>query len=300
MTVYTDSANRTVYLDIPVIANTGTIDVEVLDDGEIVYEPATVAYEDGRYSFTLPFVLARADKDYRVHWKFTYTENGTSQEFEEYTTVHVITPVLTEREVREIHPNATDDEVVKIERAVRAIIQAHTGQSFGKFNGSYSVRGNDENALMLPARLLELHAVNQLEDNPERYFAIEGDGWVLRHFPWGVPPVKADYHELHQHVGGVIHNPNNVRLGEWFKSSYYTIKGVWGWDKVPGAVKEAARLLVNDYACADAQYRDRYLTSMTAADWRIQFNSGAFARTGNVRADQLLSDYVLKRGWAVL
>ena len=65
-------------------------------------------------------------------------------------------------------------------------------------------------------------------------------------------------------------------------------------------VKEAAKLLVNDYACAEQTYRDRYLTSMTAADWRIQFHSGAFLKTGNVRADQLLRDFVLKGGWAVI
>jgi hypothetical protein len=39
---------------------------------------------------------------------------------------------------------------------------------------------------------------------------------------------------------------------------------------------------------------------MTAADWRIQFYSGAYLRTGNVRADQLLADYVVTRGWGVI
>jgi len=91
-----------------------------------------------------------------------------------------------------------------------------------------------------------------------------------------------------------------VTWQEFKEGVIYPISGVWGYEAVPESVKEAARLLVNDYACADSQYRDRYLTSMTAADWRIQFNSGAFVRTGNVRADQLLSEYVTTRGWGVI
>jgi len=300
MNVYTYSTNRTVHLDIPVVANSGTLDVKILDGETELYDVPTVAYENGRYSFSLPFFLSREERELTVHWSFTYTENGETYEFDEYTPLSVVTPLLTKAEIKQIHPNATDDEVVRIEEAVRLIIQAHTGQKFGKFIGTYSVKGSDGNVLQLPARLLKLTSVNGLEDNPNRYFFIGGDGWTLQHFPWGVPPVKADYHELHQHVGGVIHNPNMVKLGEFYKSMTYNITGEWGWDRVPDAVKEAAKLLVNDYACGDAAYRDRYLTSMTAADWRIQFNSGAFARTGNVRADQLLSDYVLKRGWAVI
>jgi hypothetical protein len=236
--------------------------------------------------------------DGRVVINWTFILNGES--FTETSYYDVVTPLLTDREVKEIHPNATDYEVRRIEAATRHIIQAHTGQRFGRFKGIYTVRGNDSRKLELPARLLELNSVNELQDSVEKYFAVEQGGWVLRHFPWGVPPVKADYYELHQHVGGVIHNPNNVRLGEFYKEYHFDVDGVWGYHEVPDPVKEAARLLVNDYACADSQYRDRYLTSMTAADWRIQFHEGAFARTGNVRADQLLADYVLSHGWAVV
>jgi hypothetical protein len=136
--------------------------------------------------------------------------------------------------------------------------------------------------------------------NSDNFYQIGDDGYTLRYYNWGVPPVKADAWGLHMHTGGVIHNPNHVSLNTFKDGNIYTVDGNWGWEEVPAAVKEAAKLLVNDYACADAQYRDRYLTSMTAADWRIQFNSGAFKGTGNVRADQLLSDFVVTRGWGVI
>lgn len=151
--------------------------------------------------------------------------------------------------------------------------------------------------MSLPSKLISLTDVNG--DLGSTHYDVVGDGWYLMFFPWGVPPVKADYYGLHMHTGGVIHNPNHVKMGQ-FEKRIFDINGVWGYEEVPQRVKEAAKLLVNDYACGDAAYRDRYLTSMTAADWRIQFHSGAFAKTGNVRADQLLSDFVLQRGWAVI
>ncbi len=84
------------------------------------------------------------------------------------------------------------------------------------------------------------------------------------------------------------------------KNDYpFEITGDWGYKSVPAPVKEAARLLVNDYACSEQLYRDRYLESIKAADWRLQFSSRAWEYTGNVRADQLLSEYVIL-DWAVI
>lgn len=250
---------------------------------------------DERYSVILNMADTQNEGELTVSWNFEM--DGVPVTKKDY--FEIVTPILTFREIREIHPNATDDEVTRIESAVRHIIQAHTGQTFGQFTGVKEVRGNDSRALALPARLQSLIDVNGYEGSPT-YFAIDADGYVLKHYSWGVPPVKADYYGLHQHTNGVIHNPNHVKMGQFYTTNYYAVNGVWGWNGVPIQVKEAAKLLVNDYACGDIQYRDRYLTSMTAADWRIQFHSGAFLKTGNVRADQLLNEYVLKRGWAVI
>lgn len=246
---------------------------------------------------TLPYV--NDEGTVRVEWTMNNitTFNGP-QSVTVSDTYDVVTPILSDDEIKEIHPLATPPEIKRVEKAVRHIINAHTGQRFGRFVGVHEVKGNGTAVLQLPARLLSLSEVNG--EAAGGHYLIGAEGWTLQHFPWGVPPIKADYYGLHQHRGGVIHNPNNVRLADFLKSRTFAIDGVWGYEEIPAAVVEAAKLLVNDYACGDNAYRDRYLTSMTAADWRIQFHDGAFAKTGNVRADQLLSDYVLKRGWAVI
>lgn len=298
MEIYTNAkaADRTVFLPFPDTAT--AIDAFVHQDGEMVYEIPAVATVTGEgYSATLPLYLLQNDSDLKVHWEITYSEGGIEHTIKRVTPVEVVTPILTKAEIKAVWDTATDEEVVTIEKAVRHIVQAYTGQKFGHWYGSVTVKGSNSRALFSPTKILELTTVNGV--TATSHYALDPDGYVVRHYPWGVPPVKADYHGLHMHTGGVIHDPNNVRWAYWSDRSY-ELAGRFGWEEVPSQVKEAAKLLVNDYACADSQYRDRYLTSMTAADWRIQFHSGAFVRTGNVRADQLLSDFVVTRGWGVI
>lgn len=257
------------------------------------YLSATPAVANGKATATLPYLSSEGTID--VIWTFNIPGSGTHTETQ---THQIVTPLLARHEVKALIPEFDEKQLDGIEASVRHIIYSLTGQTFGKFVGTHKVRGSDNYLLRLPQRLVTLNTVNG--SDPTNYFTIESGGFALRHYPWGVPPVKADFFGLHQHVGGVIHNPNNVRLGDFYKSMTYEIDGIWGHEYVPEGVREAARLLVNDYSCADSEYRDRYLQSMTAADWRIQFNDGAYSSTGNARADRLLEPHVLKQGWVVI
>jgi hypothetical protein len=306
MEIYTNSsvADRTVILDFPVIDD-AQVDAKIFHDGEEVFTFTTLGATDtavngGFYTATIPLFLDQFDSTLKIHYDVTYLEVADQNTYtvSKIFPVEVVTPILTKAEIKAVWDTATDAEVTMIEKAVRHVVQAYTGQQFGRYIGTHSVNGSGGNALHLPQRLISIDAFNGRTE-VEDFFRIDNDGYTLRFYQWGVPPVKADAWGLHQHVGGVIHNPNNISLTQ-FANGNYEISGHWGWEAVPDAVKEAAKLLVNDYACADAQYRDRYLVSMTAADWRIQFYSGAYLRTGNVRADQLLADYVVTRGWGII
>lgn len=311
--IYVNSSNREISLTVPVITNVGTEDFTVYDgrESEITGIPLATREVIGNsttYRFSLPFKLVKNDHKLRVNWKFTYTENSTTYEYDESTYVEVVTPILTPEEIRAILDDpdisyvATDEEVERIEKAVRYIIQAHTGQFFGKYVGKQSVTGSGDSYLRMPMRLISLTSIN---DNVTyaNNLAVRGDGWYLKSKTWGIPSIRADYDGWHENPytsPAPIAAPYSSYTRPFLENVEYEIDGVWGWNSVPAAVKEAAKLLVNDYACADSSYRDRFLTSMTAADWRIQFHEGAFSNTGNVRANQLLAEYVLRRGWVVV
>jgi len=301
MEIYTNSraAGRTVAITFPHEEATNlSVDVFVYQNGEQVAEIAQVVQVPNKLTCVLPLSMVQFDSTLEVVWKISFDELGEPVNVTKKTLVEVVTPILSAEEILEVWDTATPAEVVKIEKAVRHIIQAYTGQTFGMYIGKEKVRGTNNKSIFTQKRLIELYDVDG--QNASGYFRVHPEGYIVEHYAYGIPPVKADYFGLHMHTGGVIHNPNNVTYHKWASDRTYELNGRWGWEAVPEPVKEAAKLLVNDYACADSQYRDRYLVSMTAADWRIQFNSGAYLRTGNVRADQLLSEYVITRGWGVI
>lgn len=297
------NSSRTVYLDIYGDNADATPTAEIKVNGTTT--PALVESETAptgvteRWFVNIGMAHTQSDGPLTLSWAFEI--DGQPVAKNDYFTV--VTPYLTISEVKRIVPLASTEDAQRLESSVRHIINAHCGQSFGLYEGDYTVRGNG-NRLNLPARLISLTSVNGFASQPEdpisNYYSIEGGGWALSYLPWGVPPVKADYYGLHMHVGGVIHNPNMVKIGDFNKNRVYTITGKWGYEGIPEPVQEAARLLVDNYSSTDSEYRDRYLTSMTAADWRIQFNASAFVKTGNVRADQLLAPFVLKAPWVVI
>lgn len=259
-----------------------------VDSGTLV--PSAVV--NGAVTVQLPYL--QYDGQVAINWSFSIPGSGTYTDRIYYD---VVTPILTNQEIADIYSpeTITDADYAKNEAAVRHIINAYCGQTFGKYISTWSVSGDASYSLALPARLLEVINVNG-EISPN--YTILGGGFNLRHGVYGETNIKADVGT--QQDSGVIYDPYSVHTARYEENTTYKIYGIWGYNAVPATVKEAAKLLINDYACADAAYRDRYLTSMTAADWRIQFNSGAFIGTGNVRADQLLEPFVLKRGWAVL
>lgn len=276
---------------------------------------------DLRFEATLPYILDECTVT--VTWTFSVPGTGSIVKTDSY---EIITPLLTKREIRKVWEDSTDDEVFEIEAAVRHIIQAHTGQVFGKRNKSVIVPGAGESALALPERLISISGIKTLSAvlNPSA-LAIIADGWYLKKrfydalsdipndsvywngegyydypdFPEEAPHGLGHTPDRFGH-GPIIAAPGGRGGANWKDDYPFTITGLWGYSAVPNPVKEAAKLLINDYACSEQMYRDRYLDSIKSADWRLQYNDKAFLHTGNVRADQLLSDFVMKRGWALI
>lgn len=306
MIIYADSTNRVVSLEVPVTAVDGTLFATIKKNGVAVYEVPVVTYDTATssYRFTLPYFLSQEDAEFVVEWKFDYVENSQTYSFLRESKVTVVTPYVSFSTLEDMYGlELTTEEILTAERAVRTVINAHCGQSFGRYTGVKYAVGSGENALSLPARLISLDEITVDSPGLDLYgtFDVAGDGWYIKPRIFGAQGfnIKADVSDFIE-VNGVIYNPYGRRTGVFPTDTRYRIEGAWGWEEIPEPVIEATKLLVNDYAGPDSTYRDRYLESLTSPDWRIQFNSGAFRQTGNVRADQLLSEFVLKRGWAVV
>lgn len=285
----TTGASHTVYLD-------GAADWTVTATWQKNDEmPVSLPVVNGEpHSAVLPYFIDECRVT--VTWNITLTGQGAVVKKDIY---EIVTPYLSNREVLNIIKGGTDEDALAAEASVRHIINSHTGQSFGTFVGEKLVYAEGKNYISLPARLVTLTSLNGVDIGGSG-IRVDGGGWYISAPDYGsyAPSVRADF-DGYNEATVPIQAPGRNRNG-YFTAGPFIVDGVWGYEYVPEPVREAAKLLTNDYHCDDGVYRDRYLKTMTAADWRIEFVSGAYLKTGNVRADQLLSRFVLNRGMAVL
>jgi hypothetical protein len=275
--------------------------------------PSKSLVVDGN-AVTLPYF--QTEGDLAVKWNIIIPGSGPFVEIQDYS---LVTPYLSKAQIKKIWPEATDEDVVDIETMVRRVINAHTGQSFGHSVKAVTVEGHGELMLKLPQRLIALNGLSTLTQVIDPNCAIiVSDGWYLKK-NWGsvlstmtnpslywsgfwainnAEPNEPGYEQASH--GEVIEAPSTLpKPTEWKDDYPFTIAGEWGYKSVPEDVKAAAALLVNEYACGEVGYRDKYLKAMKAADWDIDFSSRSWEATGNVRADQLLSDFVIF-DWALI
>lgn len=245
--------------------------------------PHSVVVEEGKYKLVISYTVDSQPYTRTIHF-------------------HVATPYLDYWELREIlteEEGFTDDEVWKVERAARYIINVMCGQEFGYSYKTVRFIGESGTALSLPERLISIDKLDEGgnaifdvdNDIGIGQFVITGTGWFLKRPSWANNSWTPDYD---YYTSDPIVAPP-IRGGRYTNDVEYSITGWFGYEEVPEAIKEAMKLLVNDYACAEQMYRDRFLESMKSADWRLQFNQGAYRKTGNARANVLLSPYVVNR-----
>ena len=192
----------------------------------------------------------------------------------------VITPIFT---AEDLEGTGYDPEKVpELERLVRKVIETYTGQSFGKRIGVvHSTTAQD--TIRFNAPLLMLTDLS----------------WGGRYAPLSTTlnPPKIPHETIEDGYGLVIdwqnYDPKTDSL--WIIRSdtprIVNIEGIFGFDRVPQDVKEAALLIAGVWGTKQAVWRDRFIQTMRSADWSVQYHERAFLSTGSVTADQLLSKY---------
>lgn len=276
----------------------------------------SLSVTNGVATFTPPYAAVANQGRLRIDVQFA----EESDYFTKTQYFDVVAPYLEIMDLRKIMNNATDDARWDMESVVRAIIDSYTGQHFYSVDKTLTVRGTGADFLRLPERLMVLQGLKTLTTTLDITDSIiTGDGWYLKkgwtsgndYTPTGNKyftdtdawwmnhqPGEPGYQQYDH--GYVISAPRLSALPTpWMKDYPFSVTGTWGYDQVPQAVRAAALLLVNDYSCNEVLYRDRYLNAVKFADTDIDFSGASWGGTGNVRADQLLSEYVIA-DWAVL
>lgn len=245
----------------------------------------------GKYTAILPMSMVAGEGEVRVEWSFTLQTNVMIVS-EEYT---VVTPYAS---WTTFQGKASYADFLDCERIARKIIDAYTGQFFGKISAIYMIEGTDTNGLRMPRRLMSLTEVRWQDQytNPQVITAPSpSDGW--NEYDWDI---SAD--------GWILRTPRSRRKLDMvyptkfsFKRNVsYNVNGLWGYKSVPTNIEEAAKIIIANLLCKDQKYRDKYLEEVKASDWDITFMKEAFQGTGSVTADQLLNDYRMYPGVGVV
>jgi hypothetical protein len=245
----------------------------------------------GKYRAILPMTMVAGEGSVRIEWGFTIQTNVMVFS-EEYSVVTPYAPWSY------FQTKATFADFLDCERVARKIIDAYTGQTFGKISATYTVDGIDTNGIKLPRRLMTITEVTWQDQytNPSVITApIPTDGW--NEYDW---ELVSD--------GWILRTPRSRnKLDMVYSTRYsfkrntsYNVNGVWGYSAVPTNITEAAKIIVANLLCKDQKYRDKYLESIKANDWDITFMKEAFQGTGSVTADQLLNEYRMYPGVGVI
>jgi len=235
-----------------------------------------------------------------VTWSYTY--NG-----EAFTRVDLVEVVAPYFEADDLWSFAGDlapaganaqtiEDVQRAEGIVRGIIDAYCRQEFQNFGKQTRMYlGNGSSELLINDKIYKLYTVQS--DNLV-LFDRDGAGDVQTEIvTWddGLPHLirrkaqtTAPFYDIKADI-----SPGLLQARKIFKSGVpYYVEADFGWKNVPNNVRTAAMILAKDYFEENDVYHQQNITVVRSADYRMEFGAEHHTTTGNVHADQLLTDYV--------
>jgi hypothetical protein len=263
--IYRDTVNSGLSFDIPAAVVTG---VEFYRNGELVYTATPSS------TVLLPYTITKRAGTFSVKW--TYTLEGETHDRQEAHSI--VTPVFTPESLKawdDDFSSLSDAKIRDLERMVRQVIQTYCNQKFELEEGVIRLVPQEGGSYKSPERLLSLRAQS---------YSLSSDGYSVHNLNtytsqgYNVKiPIEAEAYSLgwHAPVRGVV-----------------AVRGTYGWNSVPEEVKTAALYLAEAFSCDESLWRERYITSVRAADWRFDYSEGTIYSTGSLLADQLLTPFI--------
>jgi len=258
----------------------------------------------GVYILNMPINVTYKARNLKLVWSYTIQGNTQTREHK----LFVITPYVDYAQALEYlrigndpsDPNyKTYDEIVSAERYARKVIENYTGQEFYTYPDTCSVYGIDSDVLILPSRIESLYQLYSndilLEDNLNNI-----DNWNYKvditESGFSLRINRADMLDNTVYTAnGMVPPSIHDSPGIFKRGVRYTVFGKFGWSYVPDEVELAAIELMKDYFSKDNLWRNKYVNKISTFDWDFEYGSGSTSGTGNLYADQLLSEYVVSK-----
>ena len=259
----------------------------------------------GTYIIYIPYEYTNRQRQLRLVW--SYVLNG--EYVEKSHKIYVQTPYTDISQAIEAlglgsdysDPNSKSYfQLCSAERYARKLIENYTGQNFYLYDDVQVAYGSGSDVLPLPYKLSELHELYQNDillldelnnvNNWNYDTMISESGFAIR-----VNRANMLDNTVYTANGMVPPTINDTWNGAFNTNSTYRVQGRFGWQDVPDEVDLACIELMKDYFSKDKTWRNKYMKSIKTFDWQFEYNPETYSGTGNLYADQLLSDYVINK-----
>jgi hypothetical protein len=275
--------------------------------------PSTILYtltaekletEIGVYQVVLPVNATYKSRDLKLTWSYSVAGSAQTRSHKLY----VVQPYVDLAQAYGTldfgndpsDPNYKNyEQITEAERYARKVIEGYTGQKFYLTNEVYSLYGSDSDTLALPAKINTLHKLYEndvlLVDNINNI-----DNWNyqldITESGFGIRVNRAAMMDNTVYTANGMVPPSIHDSSGTFNLGYrYKVFAEFGYVDVPDEVETAAIELMQDFFSKDNLWRKKYVSKISTFDWDFEYGSGATSGTGNLYADQLLSDYVLSK-----
>lgn len=258
----------------------------------------------GVYILNMPASATYKSRNLKLVWSYSIQGNAQTREHK----LFIVVPYVDYAQACDClrigndpsDPNyKTYNEIMAAERYARKVIENYTGQEFYNYPDTCSVYGDDSDTLILPSRIESLYRLHAndilLEDNLNSI-----DNWNYQvdvtESGFGLRINRGQMLDNTVYTAnGMVPPSINDSPGIFKRGVRYTVYGKFGWSFVPDEVELAAIELMKDYFSKDNMWRNKYVNKISTFDWDFEYGSGSTSGTGNLYADQLLSDYVVSK-----
>lgn len=240
---------------------------------EFIRNDAIVATVINASTVQVPYDITRYGGSFIVKW--TYTVSSVS--YEKTEEHKVVTPLFKQSELVAWDSDFSSLSAVKVktlESMIRGLVEVYCGQKFEIFKMHVPVKSFNGTHYVSPYRIVS-------QENTSLTIS-SGRTSVFRR-----PLVSGDFNIK------IPIEAEAMQSGTFSTATKATLYGEFGWISVPEEVRTAALYIAEAFTCKESLWRERYIKSIRAADWRFDFAEGAFHSTGSVVADQLLEPYRL-------
>lgn len=193
--------------------------------------------------------------------------------------------VTTSKAIANVSKSITTEQATTYERLARELINSILGFDFSFKRKIVDLKGTGTDYLPVDERIGRIFSV---KENGE-YIWAEGDddpfaAWTPR------------YAVLRKYNGDLNRAEYSLYSygGEFRWYADYEIDAEFGWQVVPQDVEDAMLLLIEDFACGNNRYINKYIDSYGTGNVKIDYFREATKGTGNLLVDNILSKYVVE------